>query len=547
MRRVVVLATLCLVLSGSVAGQATSVLHIRVALRNDAQTMPVPRYRLLISDNPASSAPRRVLTAPDGTVDVRLLPGSYIVESDQPVSFQGRAYGWTQVVEVVAGTDTSLDLTVDNAEIASGSSVGSATGAPLETDPSFLLPQWQDSVVGVWTRSSRASGFLVDARGLIATNQRAVGDSVTADVQVTATVKLAARVVEMDPARDVAILWINPAAIGSVRALPLGCAEATRPSPTEGKKVFAIGAPLRGQKTLTSGTLDRVEGRRSVFADLNLPFGGAGGPVFDTRGDVVGITSVLEDPDGRPDRDFRVVPVDDACRLVDVAEERMASAAPPSAAHLPVEPSRPFPQAALEDLAKRRAGGLGAYQMAASDFDIAFITPVVAYAAQQQYPASRRDYSSRTLDTMLQARRLTDFERWSDYVADFPPVLLIRVTPKLAESFWTTVGRAAAWTQGVGLPAIKQFKPGFSHMRVFCGNAEVMPIHPFKLDLRVSESDAIREGLYVFDPGTLGPSCDAVKLVLHSEKDPDRGHTHIVDRKMVEQIWQDFAPLREAQ
>ena len=33
-----------------------------------------------------------------------------------------------------------------------------------------------------------------------------------------------------------------------------------------------------------------------------------------------------------------------------------------------------------------------------------------------------------------------------------------------------------------------------------------MPIHPFKLEQRVSESDAIYEGLYVFDPGALGPA-----------------------------------------
>jgi hypothetical protein len=42
-------------------------------------------------------------------------------------------------------------------------------------------------------------------------------------------------------------------------------------------------------------------------------------------------------------------------------------------------------------------------------------------------------------------------------------------------------------------------------MHVFCGDAEVTPIHPFKLEQRVSESDAIYEGLYVFDPGALGP------------------------------------------
>ena len=101
-------------------------------------------------------------------------------------------------------------------------------------------------------------------------------------------------------------------------------------------------------------------------------------------------------------------------------------------------------------------------------------------------------------------------------------MLLIRVTPKLVESFWTTVARGAARTQGVSVPPIKRFKSGFSRMRVFCGDAEVTPIHPFKLEQRISESDAINEGLYVLDPGALGPHCGTVKLVLYSEKEPKK-------------------------
>jgi hypothetical protein len=82
-------------------------------------------------------------------------------------------------------------------------------------------------------------------------------------------------------------------------------------------------------------------------------------------------------------------------------------------------------------------------------------------------------------------------------------------------------------------------------MRVFCGDAEVTPIHPFKLEQRVSESDAIYEGLYVFDPGALGPQCGPVKLVLYSEKEPAKGDTRLVDPRVLQQISQDFAPYRE--
>ena len=226
----------------------------------------------------------------------------------------------------------------------------------------------------------------------------------------------------------------------------------------------------------------------------------------------------------------------------------MQTAERPSVTRLPVEPLQPFPTDALEAAVKRRAGNLSSYQLSASDFDVAFLTPVLIYSAQHNTqqantPATRR--GSRSQDPQ-QGRQITptDFGDWSDYFADDPPVLVVRVTPKLAESFWTTFARGAAYTQGVALPPIKHFKPGFSRMRAFCGDVEVTPIHPFTLEQRVSETDAVREGLYVFDSQALGPDCKSVKLVLSSEKEPEKQDTRIVDPRVIEQIWQDFTPYR---
>jgi hypothetical protein len=112
------------------------------------------------------------------------------------------------------------------------------------------------------------------------------------------------------------------------------------------------------------------------------------------------------------------------------------------------------------------------------------------------------------------------------------------------EGFWTKVARGAARTQGVSLPPIKHFTSGFSRMRAFCGDAEATPIHPFRLEQRIGESEAIYEGLYVFDPAALGPHCASVKLVLYSEKEPQKGDTRVVDPGVLQQVWQDFAPYR---
>jgi hypothetical protein len=388
---------------------------------------------------------------------------------------------------------------------------------------------------------------LTDVNGLIVTNQRVIGAATSVEVQLSPAVKVAGKVLAADPVRDVAVIWIDPKAGASMSPVPLGCAQAAKPPVVAGQRLYAIGAPLREQKGMTSGTVSRVE-PQSIAADFILASGSVGGPVFTAGGGVVGITSVVDDKNESRRAASRVVGIAAACEVVASAQKKM-NGAPPNGTHLPVEPERPFPITALKDAAERRAGGSNPYQMSASDFDVAFITPVLIYGAQYESDQARgreRRTTSRTLNAEpARGLALMDFGNWSEYVADFPPVLLIRVTPKLVEGFWTTVARGAARTQGVDLPPIKHFKSGFSRLRAFCGDAEVTPIHPFRLEQRIAESEAIYEGLYVFDPGALGPPCGTVKLVLYSEKEPEKGDTRPVDPKVLQQIWQDFAAYRE--
>ena len=363
---------------------------------------------------------------------------------------------------------------------------------------------------------------------LIVTNQRVIGTATSVEVQITPVIKVAAIVLAADPVRDVAVLWVDPKVVTAVRSVPLGCAQAAKPPAVVGQELFTIGAPLRGQKGMTSGTVSRVE-PHAIVSDVRLARGSAGGPVFTAGGGVLGITSVVDDTDESRGGHSRVVRVDDACDVIASAEKKVKDAAPPDGTHLPVEPVRPFPVSTLKDAAQRRAGSLSPYQMSSSDFDVVFITPVLTYGAQDQ----------------SERRPLMDFSNWSEYVADVPPVLLVRVTPKLVEGFWTTVARGAARTQGVSLLPVKHVKSGFSRMRAFCGDAEVTPIHPFTLERRVSGRDAIDEGLYVFDLGALGPHCGTVTLVMYLEKEPKKSDTRVVDPRVLQQIWRDFAPYRD--
>jgi hypothetical protein len=180
--------------------------------------------------------------------------------------------------------------------------------------------------------------------------------------------------------------------------------------------------------------------------------------------------------------------------------------------------------------------------MASSDFDVVFITPGQLIAARDTGGTG----TARAATALGAAQPLIGFSNWTEYVEATPPVLLIRVTPKFAEGFWTKVARGVAMTQGVAIPSIKRPKGDFGRMRALCGGAEIVPVHPFKLEHRLSDKETLVEGLYAFDPGALSPACATVTLELFSEKDARTPDRLVVDPKLIQQVWQDFAPVRGA-
>ena len=141
------------------------------------------------------------------------------------------------------------------------------------------------------------------------TNQRAIGSASAVEVQLTPSVKVAARVLVADRVRDVAVLWIDPAdhrvdPAGSARLR--GRAEAAVRGPAEARHDRRA---ARGPKEVSPGEMVRVEPHASV-ADFRLAPGSTGGPVFGTGGGVVGLSSVVDDQDerrqqGRPHRSRR--------------------------------------------------------------------------------------------------------------------------------------------------------------------------------------------------------------------------------------------------
>ena len=290
--------------------------------------------------------------------------------------------------------------------------------------------------------------------------------------------------------RGVAILWIDPKAAAAVQAR--ATRRAGRRRNRRPAKVITIGSTRRQQKRMTSGTMS---GRA---AHLIL-----GGSSRSAAGQC-GRSGVLR---RRPSRRADHAPAGGnrrgrarradrrPVRAGGAAEAKLKAGAPPS-----WNGASGGAGAAVSGGCAQRARNQR--QRDALSHDVDRIRRRVHHAGdglcgeesvgRTAPPAGERRHSPAAGPPAVNP--LESFSNWSGYVADVPPVLLVRVTPRLAEGFWTKVARGAASTQGMSLPPIKRFKSGFSRLRAFCGDTEVSPIHPFRLEQRVSETDAIYEG-----------------------------------------------------
>ena len=162
------------------------------------------------------------------------------------------------------------------------------------------------------------SGFIVSPDGLILTNAHVVRDAKDVTVKLTDRREFAAKVLGADPKTDVAVLKIDAKDLPMV---PLG--KVTRACRV-GEWVLAIGSPFGFENSVTAGVVS-AKGR-SLPDDSFVPFiqtdvavnpGNSGGPLFNTRGEVVGINSQIYSHTGGYQGLSFAIPIDVATRVKD--------------------------------------------------------------------------------------------------------------------------------------------------------------------------------------------------------------------------------------
>ncbi len=165
------------------------------------------------------------------------------------------------------------------------------------------------------------SGSIIDERGYILTNNHVIEGASDIMVALADGSTLAAEVVGTDVENDLAVLRVDPGN-RSLVTIPLGESETLR----VGQKVLAIGNPFGIGRTLTTGVISGV-GRsiRSeenfiinglIQTDASINPGNSGGPLLNSRGEMIGINTMIYSQSGGSIGIGFAVPVDTAQRVV---------------------------------------------------------------------------------------------------------------------------------------------------------------------------------------------------------------------------------------
>lgn len=142
---------------------------------------------------------------------------------------------------------------------------------------------------------SQGTGFIISADGYVLTNHHVVDGADTVRIRLADRREFTAKVVGSDEQSDVALLKIAATGLPTLR---IGDSKSLK----SGQWVVAIGSPFGLDHSVTAGIVSAV-GRANPYANQRyVPFiqtdvainrGNSGGPLLDTRGQVVGINSQI--------------------------------------------------------------------------------------------------------------------------------------------------------------------------------------------------------------------------------------------------------------
>ena len=165
--------------------------------------------------------------------------------------------------------------------------------------------------------SALGSGFIIDEKGIVVTNNHVIDGAEDIVVQVNGEKKFKAKVIGADPLSDIAVLQIET----NEKFIPVNFGNSDKAR--IGDWVIAIGNPFGLGGTVTSGIisarnrsigLSRYEDYIQTDASINQ--GNSGGPLFNMDGDVIGINTAILGRSGNVGIGF-AIPSNSAKQVID--------------------------------------------------------------------------------------------------------------------------------------------------------------------------------------------------------------------------------------
>lgn len=168
-------------------------------------------------------------------------------------------------------------------------------GDGKERTPAQIFTEFAPSVVTVMTKSPMGEGsgtaFVIDKAGTIATNYHVIDRAGEIKVKLMdGTFATSVEVLAESEPLDLALLHITTD--HALSPVVLGDSDKV----TVGERAVSIGNPLGLEHTLTDGLISArrvIEGRKMIQMSTPVSPGNSGGPLFNSRGEVIGVSSAV--------------------------------------------------------------------------------------------------------------------------------------------------------------------------------------------------------------------------------------------------------------
>ena len=148
-------------------------------------------------------------------------------------------------------------------------------------------------------QGASGSGSIIGTQGYVLTNSHVIENATRVFITLSDGSQFEGTIVGVDPENDIAVLKFDPPPGMDLQVIPFGSSDNLR----VGQRVLAIGNPFALERTLTVGIVSGLGRpirsssnhiiRNMIQTDASINPGNSGGPLLNTRGEMIGINTMI--------------------------------------------------------------------------------------------------------------------------------------------------------------------------------------------------------------------------------------------------------------